>query len=428
MESRWFLNRIGITTLLLALFCLTPHVHASGFAIFTQGASALGQGDASIADTDGPSDIFFNPALINRLDGTQVEGGTTLILPTREFTSDLTGNTFGTESAVFFPITLFVTHKYNDKVSFGLGVFNPFGLGTTWDDDWEGRYIATNSEVLTFNFNPVVSYQATPAITLAGGLDLLLLNATLEKRLNLKKLSAGTADGGQKLEADGNEVGYNLGLLVELGEDTSIGASYRSEIRVDLDGDVTHTNVPAPLSAIFPSRTSARTELTLPRQAHLGISYRGIEPITFNAAVRWEGWSSYDQLVIDSDLPIAGSTTNVTTKNWNDVYTVIIGTSYQLNDSLALSAGYLYGKNPVPDETLEPSIPDADTHLITLGAGINYRQFKIDLAYGYQIMESRRKNNDVDDDPATPLDITTSANGVYDTTLHLLGFSFTYTF
>jgi long-chain fatty acid transport protein len=107
---------------------------------------------------------------------------------------------------------------------------------------------------------------------------------------------------------------------------------------------------------------------------------------------------------------------------------LILGARYSLNDSVALSAGYLYGETPVPDETFSPSIPDADTHLITLGAGINYRQFKIDLAYGYQVMESRRKNNDVDDDPATPLDITTSANGVYDTTLHLLGFSFTYTF
>ena len=428
MESKRFLNGLGITTFLLALFCLIPHLHASGFAIFTQGASALGQGDASIADTDGPSDIFFNPALINKLGGTQVEGGTTFIIPSREFTSDLTGNTFETESAVFFPTTLFVTHKYNEKVSFGLGVFNPFGLGTKWDDNWEGRYIATNSELRTFNFNPVVSYQVTPLITLAGGIDILLLDATLEKRLNLDKLSAGAADGGQKLEGDGNGVGYNLGLLVDLSEDTSVGASYRSEIKVDIDGDVTHTNVPAPLSTIFPNSTGARTEITLPHQAHLGVSYRGIEPITLNAAVRWEGWSSYDQLVIDSDLPIAGSTTNVTKKDWNDVYTLILGARYPLNDSFALSAGYLYGETPIPDETFSPSIPDADTHLITLGAGINYRQFKIDLAYGYQIMESRRKSNDVDDDPATPLDITTSANGVYDTTLHLLGFSFTYTF
>ncbi len=428
MECKRFLKGLGTITFLLAFFCISPHVNASGFAVFTQGASALGQGDASIADTDGPSDIFFNPALINSLDGTQVEGGTTLIILSREFTSDLTGNTFATERAVFFPSTLFVTHKYNEKVSFGLGVFNPFGLGTKWDDNWEGRYIATYSEMQTFNFNPVISYQMTTAITLAVGVDLLLLDATLEKRLNLDKLSAGTADGGQKLEGDGNGLGYNLGLLVDLSEDISVGASYRNEINVDLDGDVTHTNVPAPLSTIFPNSTGARTELTLPQQAHLGISYKGIKPITLNTAVRWEGWSSYDQLVIDSDLPIAGSTTNVTTKNWNDVYTLILGARYSLNDSVTLSAGYLYGESPIPDETFEPSIPDADTHLISLGAGIKYRRYKIDLAYGYQIMKSRRKSNDVDDDPATPLDITTSANGVYDTTFHLLGFSFTHTF
>ena len=31
-----------------------------------------------------------------------------------------------------------------DKISVGFGVFNPFGLGNQWPDDWEGRYIATD--------------------------------------------------------------------------------------------------------------------------------------------------------------------------------------------------------------------------------------------------------------------------------------------
>ena len=93
---------------------------ASGFGIFTQGASALGQGDAVVAHTDGPSAIFFNPALINSLPGTQVEAGTTAIFPPRKFSSSADGSVSRTEDTAFFPSTFYVTHAINDKISAGL--------------------------------------------------------------------------------------------------------------------------------------------------------------------------------------------------------------------------------------------------------------------------------------------------------------------
>lgn len=70
---------------------------------------------------------------------------------------------------MFYPSTVYVTHKFNEKISAGLGIFTPFGLATTWDDDWEGRYIGTKSEMKTFNINPVVSYQLLPNVALAAG-------------------------------------------------------------------------------------------------------------------------------------------------------------------------------------------------------------------------------------------------------------------
>jgi long-chain fatty acid transport protein len=149
-------KKIGYVALFLfSLFCFAVPDNAFGsdFAIFTQGATALGQADSVIAHSDSPSAIFFNPALINKLDGTQAEIGTTLIYPIRKFDSDATGREFETESQVFLPSTLYFTHKYNEKLSLGLGVFNNFGLSTKWDDDWEGRYIATNSELTIFTIN-----------------------------------------------------------------------------------------------------------------------------------------------------------------------------------------------------------------------------------------------------------------------------------
>ncbi len=111
---------------------------------------------------------------------------------------------------MFYPSTFYITHKFNDKVSAGLGVFNPFGLATEWPDNWVGRYITTKAEMTTYNINPVFSLQITPEISVAAGLNFLMLDATLEKKINL------SPDGNQKFKGDGNGVGYNMGFLLNL--------------------------------------------------------------------------------------------------------------------------------------------------------------------------------------------------------------------
>jgi len=430
MREKNLRSGLSVFMIVLCIFCASSNTYGSGFAIYTQGASSLGQGAATIAHADDPSAIFWNPALINKLEGTQIQLGTTIIFPSRKFESDITGETFRTEPDVFFPSTLFITHKFNDKISAGLGVFNPFGLSTKWPDDWEGRYIATNSEMTTFNINPVVSYQIIPQLSFAAGLDFLLLDATLERKINMLFFG----DGNQKFEGDGTGVGYNLGILFEPHKNISIGISYRSEIKVDIDGDATFdlsSGTPSLIGALFPD-TPGNTDITLPQQVHVGIYYKGFDPLTFEVALRWEGWSSYDRLRIKLDkqvgIPPFASDVSDTPKDWEDTYSGSIGAKYQLNNSVALLAGYLYQGNPIPDETFEPAIPDANAHLFTVGTSIKYKQFKVDLAYGYQKLQNRNKDNDVGAESSIPGILDARANGTYKSHLHMVGVSLTYTF
>jgi long-chain fatty acid transport protein len=421
----------GITVFIpvFIVFCTISNAYSSGFAIYTQGASSLGQGAATIAHTEEPSAIFFNPALINKLDKTQIELGTTIIFPSREFKSGLTGKIFKADSDVFYPSTLFVTHKFNEKFSAGLGVFNPFGLATKWPDDWEGRFITTNSEMRTYNINPVVSYQITPHIAFAAGVDFLFLDATLEKKINL--FSFGEA--GQKFKGDGNGVGCNFGILIEPHKDISIGASYRSEIKVDIDGDATFDipEIALPqLGQLFPN-TSGSTDLTLPQQVHFGIYYKGLYPLTFEIAARWEGWSSFDRLEVKLNKPVgpAGETVSITKRNWKDTWSGNIGLKYQVSEPLAFLAGYLYHGNPVPEATFDPSIPDANGHLFSIGADVKHKSLRFGLAYSYQKLQDRNKNNSVDDNPADGIvNLATTANGKYKSSLHMVGVSLTYKF
>ena len=401
---------------------------SSGFGIFTQDSSSTAQAAATIAHSDNPSAIFYNPSLINQLTGTQVEAETTLISPTREFKS-AAGQTTKTESQIFFPSTFYVTHAVNEKFSVGFGIFSPFGLGTKWPDNWEGRYVATNSKLTSFAFNPVASVRLAPWITVAGGLVYMSVDTTLERHLNFSGL--GLPDGTQKFHATGSGFGFNAGLLIEPTKDMNIGLSYRSRVRTDLDGNVTF-GIPAAgaplLGPLFPN-TSANAKLDLPAQAYAGIYFKQLYPLTFEIATRWEQWSLFKELDLQFGQPVAGSSDFISERNWRDTWSGMIGLKYQLTKPVALLGGYLYQRGAVPASTFEPAIPDSDGHLFTIGTEIKLKSLSLAAGYGYQILQKRTKNNTVDDNPNDGIfNAATAGNGEYRSHLHIASLSITYRF
>lgn len=414
MDGTW--RRVAVTTLLCAgnvVGTVLP-VQGSGYGIFTQGAAALGQADAVIAHGGGPSAVFFNPARINSLPGTQLEFGTTLIFPHREY-NDSSGDVSHTKDTVFYPGSFYLTHALNDSISFGLGVFNPFGLGTDWGGNWPGRYIATRSKITTYTINPVVSWRVSPFLSLAAGLDIVLLDAMFKNKINTH---TPYGDVSQKFTGDGMGLGYNLGLFLDSGKGLTLGVSYRSEVKIDIDGKVGFT-LPDPALAVYFPDTRGKTSLKLPQQLYAGIAYQFDERLVVETGMRWEDWRSFSRLRMTLDQPVAGSSVATYPRSWHSTFAVNAGGSYRVNDSLSLMAGYLYGWNPVPDSTFEPAIPDSDTHLFCLGGELRRGNMTLGLGYGYQLQKGRSKATNQYD---------SYANGRYESDLHLVALSLAYRF
>jgi len=398
-----------------ALFVGSSAAHGSGYGIFAQGASAQGQANAVVAHPDGPSAVFFNPALMSKLPGTQVEIGTTFIFPNRDYTAP-DGTTASTRDTVFTPSTFYLTHAFNDKISAGLGVFNPFGLGTDWGDDWGGpivpgtgglgRFIATNSELTTWNINPVVAYRICPRLSVAAGMDIVVLDATLKSRGQPPPVEYN-----QKFTGSGNGLGYNIGVYVQATDDFTVGASYRSQVDIDATGEFT--------ADILPQSVGAKATIKLPQQVTAGVAYRPVDRLTLEAGMRWEDWSVFKELQIQFDPNSSGLTSSTYPRDWHSTFAVNVGGKYRVNDTYSLMAGYLYGWNPVPDSTFEPAIPDSNTHLFSVGGEARLDKLTVALAYTYQLQYERTKTTNL----YGPI-----ANGTYNSDLHLLGISVGYAF
>ena len=402
--------------LFLSTVAAPSSASASGFAVYTHGAKELGMQNNVIAHSEGLASNYHNPALITELEGTQIEAGTTLIFPLRKFKSAKTGETERTKSQVFYPSTLFVTHQLNNRFTAGVGIVSPFGLGTDWGKEWEGRYLATNSEMQTFNINPNVAWKVNDKFAVAGGLDLILLDATLEKNIR-----TGLGDVEQKFEGDGEDYGYNFGLVCRPNGDWSFAASYRSGIKVDVDGDATFKLPQESLRATLPN-TGGSTEIELPAQAFFGLCYKGIDKLTAELGARWEDWSCYKELAFEFDQPIGGKKTIVYEKNWKDTWSYSIGAKYDIDDTFAILGGYRFDGNPVPDDTFEPAIPSSDKHCISLAVIKRFGNLVAGVTYYYETYESRKKDNIVGVKEGG------TANGEYNTEAHIVGASVSYEF
>ena len=395
---------------------------ASGFALWANGAAELGECNSVLAHTEGPASNFFNPALLPELDGTYIEIGTSIIRPSMDFKSELTGNSVRAEDRTFYPSTLFISHKLNDGFTVGLGVNNTFGLATEWPDDWEGRYITTKAELVTVNINPNIAWRVTDKLTLAAGVDFLVGDTTLKQKLNFSFF--GLSDGDQKFKADGDGYGYNVGLLYKIAENLALGISYRSEIKLDFNGDVSFgfpSGTPPILIAFFPD-TGGKVDLDLPAQAFIGLSYSPFDKLMLEIGGKWEGWSSYDTLNLKLSEPVLGSNIIVLTKSWRDVYGFNFGIKYDINSTSAISAGYLYEGNPVPDGTFEPSVPSSDRDDFSFGIQKTFGGFAFALTYLFEKYHSRHKENTVG------LDSGLTANGRYKQHAHIVGLAGSYKF
>lgn len=125
---------------------------AAGFALIEQSASGMGNAYAGAAATaEDASTIFYNPAGMSELKGTQFAVGGHVIDLSAKFsnsgstkpaaivTNPLGGNGGEAGTTAIVPNVYFVL-PIGERFDFGIGVNAPFGLKTEYDDNWAGRF------------------------------------------------------------------------------------------------------------------------------------------------------------------------------------------------------------------------------------------------------------------------------------------------
>lgn len=417
---------------------ITCQLFGSGFQINEHGARPMGLAGAFTGLANDPSAVYFNSAGLVQLKGTQFSIGGTFISPSSTFTGPSPSTTESKLKARYFtPINAYFTHELGGDFWIGLGVNNPFGLGTEWEEDWVGRYRTTRTEIRTFNFSPVVAYKINEQWSASVGLTVSYSDVIIERKLQVLVPTGNPAnpvlafpDANLKLEGDGTSFGYNAAVFFKPSDAFSIGASFHSAIDLDYEGDAVttaHSSTPSPVVSILP-KGSIKAPLTTPFVATIGAAYHVSECWLFAADFQYNGWSSYDKLEVTFGEwadPSTGSKVSTSERDFENSFIGRLGTEYNMNDAFALRGGVLYDKNPVKDERMDPTLPDADRFGLNLGFSYKImNNLSVDLAYLYLMFTDREITNSQEFIPIRP--VPQQLNGTYKSSAHLIGLNLTY--
>jgi long-chain fatty acid transport protein len=241
------------------------------------------------------------------------------------------------------------------------------------------------------------------------------------------------------ITAEDGAWGWNIGLAWDVTPQFRLGASYRSELKYDVSGNVSFSNpTPAPPPGTPPAivgtiallaggvnsqalyNRGVNSDITLPAIANLSMLYRVNNQWEVMADVQYTGWSSIPQLAFATTSPPPIPTVPL---NWDDSWKFSAGASYRVNDQWKARFGVAYDQSPV---TNDPTVrlPDSDRWWVAIGGEYKWTpNFKFDAGFVYIFADSPSFNQNQGSTTANAL-----VNGTYDVSTTIFSLQATYTF
>jgi long-chain fatty acid transport protein len=350
----------------LGFLAAVPPARGVAFRVPDQDARAIARGNAFAATADNPSAIYYNPAGVGFLEGTQFRASAYPIWLKVDHDPAAGGGRVSTRDQLQGVAQVYLTTPLGAGAwSGGVGLYTPYGLGTTWPDDAPFRVLGTKAELMYLTLNPVLAWRPLPGLAVAAGPSLDWGRAVLRQGL-------GPAPADQ-FNFTGSDVSLTVtaGVMWRPHPRHSFGLSWRGPGEMTFDGRAEF----AAGGTRFEQDATYR--LNFPQHLVAGWSYRPTPAWNFEVNVDWTDWHAVDT----ATLGLPGGDTEVRF-DWESGFLYEFGVTRTLGPRLALSAGYWYAEQTIPDARYKPIVPDVALHVFS--AGVAWRWGAWDLEAVYQ--------------------------------------------
>lgn len=392
-----------------ALIGASTAAQAAGFLVQEQSARAVGRAFSGEAADSGPASLWWNPASIM---GMESRGEIYVGAHAIDVNADVinTGTTIRRPGQAVAPVggsgaqanpidfgfvpNMNAAFKLNDRVAVGLAVNTPFNFTTRYDVSSFTRYQALKSILMNVDIQPTVAVRATDWLDVGVGLDISYANAKLTNAL--PNLSPLLADGYSRLSGDGWDYGWNVGVTGRFDKLT-LAASYRSQIKHRLDGQVEVAGLLGPAAAANIT-SPGQANFTTPWMMTFGGRYKLNDKWTLNAQVQRIGWHQFDAIRVS----YAGRF-SVTPQNYKNTTTAGAGFDYKIRPNLTWRAGVQ--RDPTPTLTADRTarVPDSSRWIYATGGTYEMGHGSLDFSVAYINFDDAAFTSDSSAFVGTPL-------------------------
>jgi long-chain fatty acid transport protein len=319
---------------------------AGGLYISEFGTPSMGvAGAGAQAIASDASTAFHNPAGMTRLDGNQLMLTGGILNATVKFDKDtdtpIDGGNGGDAGGPAPILGQFYVHSLTNRLKLGANLISITGAILDYDDDWTGRYLNTDVELITVTLNPTLAYRVTDWLSIGGGPQIMYANLELKSK-------APPPNGNGEVKIDGDDIafGFDVGALIELGDTTRLGILYQSEIEPEFDGDLEFSNGAVSADA------GTDTKITLAQFIRASIYHEINDQWALLGSVGWEDWSAFENINIST-----GRGSTEIPRNWKDTYKFAAGVHYRPVEKWLLQLGFAYDTSPVDSDDRTPDMP-----------------------------------------------------------------------
>ncbi|EKM6459183.1 long-chain fatty acid transporter FadL [Cronobacter dublinensis] len=398
------------SALAVAVAIVSSQAWSAGFQLNEFSSSGLGRaysGEGAIADDAG--NVSRNPALITMFDRPTFSGGAIFVDPDVNVSGrSRAGNSLNADNiapTAWVPNLHFVA-PINEQFGWGASVTSNYGLATEYGDSYAAGSVGGKTDLETLNLNLSGAYRLDSNWSFGLGFDAVYARAKIERNAgDLPQIIAGglpalvqsgqidpqtagqiaAAAGGinrdtqiAHLKGDEWGFGWNAGILYELDKNNRYALTYRSEVKIDFDGDY-KSSLPAAINPInaalglgLPygtggSTTGGSLTLNLPEMWEVS-GYNRIAPQwAVHYSLTYTSWSQFQELKATNSN---GDTLFKKEEKFKDAYRIALGTTYYMDDNWTFRTGIAFDDSPVPAQQRSISIPDQDR--LWLSAGTTY--------------------------------------------------------
>lgn len=388
---------------------------AGGFKIAMQGQKQIGMGSTGVGFAQDAATIYFNPAGMSFV-GSQVNAGVNALAPSTSYLDKRTNELHHAASDLYSPFSIYASGKLFKNLSAGIGVYTPFGSGVTYHTNWIGRYTLNAISLQTVFIQPTLSYKITEKFSLGAGYIYALGNVSLNRDL---PLSSGPSERVANAQLDGKAggMGFSAGAYFKASDHLQIGATYHSKVAMKVEeGEAVFSNIPAALASSFPKNNTFTSELNLPAEIALGLSYKITNDLTVAVDFNHTFWSTFDSLGFDYGINSASLVDKKSPRLYENASCIRFGAQYHASRVVDLRGGVFFDQTPVKDGYVVPELPDNNKVGLSLGATFRIEEcLQLDLSLLYENVPAREQRN-----------IETGLEGTFQTEVLAPGLGLTY--